>query len=135
MEKRAVNPAGLAAPQGFNHAIIVSGGRLVVLAGQDASDQDGRIVGRGDLLAQCEQVLRNLQTVMDAAGGRMHDIVKLNVFVRDCAAYRAALEPLGGLFRAYFGRYYPAMALFEVTGFFRDDTLIEMEGLAVVPES
>lgn len=130
--REIINPPELAAPRGFSHGIATSGGRLLFLAGQDASDAEGRIVAPGDLLAQCEQVLSNLRTVVRTAGGQMPDIVKLNVFVTDRDLYRARLKPLGELFRRYFGRYYPAMALFEVKGLFQDDALIEMEGFAVL---
>jgi enamine deaminase RidA (YjgF/YER057c/UK114 family) len=132
MVKAIVNPLTLAPPRGFNHGILVTGGKLLFLAGQDASDGEGRIVAPGDLVAQFEQVLRNLQAVVEAAGGTMQDIVKLNIFVADRDAYRANLEPLGAIFRAYFGTYYPAMALFEVSGFFQEQALIEIEGLAVI---
>lgn len=132
MHKEIVNPPTLAAPRGFNHGIAVRGGTLLFLAGQDASDAAGRIVAPGDMLAQCEQVLRNLQAVVHAAGGTMQDIVKLNVFVADRDVYRDNLKPLGALFRSYFGAYYPTMALFEIARFFQDDALIEIEGMAVL---
>jgi enamine deaminase RidA (YjgF/YER057c/UK114 family) len=135
MSKQIINPPGLAAPVGFNHGILVTGGRLLFLAGQDASDAEGRIVAPGELLAQFEQVLRNLQAVVEAAGGTMQDIVKLNVYVVNRDAYRANLKPLGERFRAYFGSYYPAMALFEVSGLFQEEALIEMEGFAVIGAS
>ncbi|MCQ3980653.1 MAG: RidA family protein, partial [Anaerolineae bacterium] len=41
-------------------------------------------------------------------------------------------KPLGRVFRAYFGDHYPTMALFEVSAFFRDGNLIELEGIATV---
>ena len=132
MEKIIINPPTLAPPKGFNHGIVTTGGRLLFLAGQDASDAEGRIVGRGDLAAQFEQVLRNLGAVVRAAGGSMTDIVKLNIFVADRIDYRAKLKPLGAIHRRYFGDYYPTMALFEVSGFFQDEALIEMEGFAVI---
>ena len=132
MQKEIVNPPTLVPPRGFNHGILVTGGKLLFLAGQDASDAEGRIVAPGDLVLQFEQVLRNLHAVVSAAGGTMQDIVKLNIFVADRRDYRANLKPLGKIFRDYFGDYYPAMALFEVSGFFQDEALIEMEGLAVI---
>jgi enamine deaminase RidA (YjgF/YER057c/UK114 family) len=135
LEKRIVNPAALAPPRGFNHGILVSGGRLLFLAGQDASDSDGRIVAPGDLIAQFEQVLRNLRAVVEAAGGAMTDIVKLNVFVADRDVYRANLKSLGRTFREYFGDYYPTMALFEVSNFYQDAALIEIEGIAVISDA
>jgi enamine deaminase RidA (YjgF/YER057c/UK114 family) len=135
MEKQIINPPSLAPPRGFNHGIVVSGGRLLFLAGQDGSGPDGRIVAPGDLVAQFAQVLRNLRTVVETAGGTMQDIVKLNIFVADRDAYRANLKPLGVIFREHFGDYYPTMALFEISRFFQDEALIEMEGFAVLPDS
>jgi len=132
MEKRIINPPTLAPPKGFNHGILVTGGQLLFLAGQDASDAKGRIVAPDDLVAQFEQVLLNLKAVVEAAGGTMQDIVKLNVFVRDRADYVAKLKPLGQVFRSYFGEYYPTMALFEVSNLFQQEALIELEGIAVV---
>lgn len=133
MDKKIVNPPQLALPRGFSHGIVTSGGRLLFLAGQDGSDAGGRIVA-GGLVAQFEQVLHNLQAVVLAAGGEMPDIVKLNIFVQSRDEYLTHLKPLGQIFRRYFGDYYPAMALFEVSGFFQSEALVEAEGLAVIEE-
>lgn len=132
MSKQIINPSGLPTPRGFNHGLLVSGGRLLFLAGQDASDGDGQIVAPGDMLAQCGQVLHNLHAVVHEAGGQMSDIVKLNVFVTSREAYVEQLKPLGKLFRDYFGGYYPAMALFQVAVLFNPDAMVEMEGFAVL---
>jgi enamine deaminase RidA (YjgF/YER057c/UK114 family) len=133
LDRQIINPASLARPRGYSHGILVNGGRLLFLAGQDASGPDGRITDPGDLVAQYEQVLRNLQAVLTEAGGQLQDIVKLNIFIRDRQDYRAHLKELGEVHRAYFGHYYPAMALFEISGLFQDEALIEMEGFAVLP--
>lgn len=132
VSKEIITPADLPEPSGFNHGIITEGGRILWLAGQDASDSQGNIVGPGDIVAQYEQVLRNLKAVMDEAGGAMTDIVKLNVFVTNRALYKDNLKPLGKLMKHYFGAYYPVMALFEVISLFRDDALVELEGVAVL---
>lgn len=132
MSKEIINPASLPAPRGFNHGLLTTGGKLLFLAGQDASDGAGHIVAPGDIVAQCQQVLHNLHAVVHEAGGQMADIVKLNVYVTSRDAYVAQLKPLGGLFQEYFGAYYPAMALFEVVKLFQPEALIEMEGFAVL---
>ncbi len=132
MQKQIINPPILASPKGFNHGVLVSGGKLLFLAGQDASDVKGKIVAPGDLVTQFEQVLHNLKAVVEEAGGQMQDIVKLNIFVRNRNDYLAKLKPLGQVFRAYFGDYYPAMALFEVSAFFQEEALVELEGIAVL---
>jgi enamine deaminase RidA (YjgF/YER057c/UK114 family) len=132
MSRQIIIPPALPAPRGFNHGILVRGGALLFLAGQDASDAEGRIVAPGDVVAQLEQVLRNLGAVVEAAGGTMRDIVKLNIFVRDRDDYVAQAKPLGEVFRRYFGGYYPTLALFEVSALFQGEALIELEGMAVL---
>lgn len=132
MEKNIINPSSLSHPAGFSHGILVTGGRLLFLAGQTGSDAEGRIVAPGDLVAQYEQVLHNLQTVVEAAGGKMQDITKINIFVRNRDDYLAHLKPLGKVHQSFFGAYYPAIALFEISRFFQDEALIEIEGTAVL---
>ncbi len=132
MEKTIINPPTLPRPVGFSHGILVTGGRLLFLAGQTGSDSWGQIMAPGNLVAQYEQTLLNLQTVVEAAGGKMQDITKLNIFIRDRDDYLAQLKPLGIVHRSFFGTYYPAMALFEVSRFFQNETLVEIEGFAVI---
>ncbi len=132
MGKTIINPAGLARAVGFSHGVLVTGGRMLFLAGQTASNVEGRIVAQGDVVAQYEQVLQNLQTVVEAAGGKMQDIMKMTIFIRDRDDYLAHLKPLGKVHQAFFGTYYPATALFEISRFFQDEALIEIEGLAVI---
>jgi len=132
MEKTIINPPPLARPRGFSHGVLTSGGRLLFLAGQTGSDAEGNIMAPGDLVAQYEQALRNLKVVVETAGGKMQDIVKFNIFVRDRDDYLAHLKPLGQVHRSFFGNYYPAAALFEISRFFQDEALIEIEGIAVL---
>lgn len=130
--KTIINPPTLPRPRGFSHGILVTGGRLLFLAGQTGSDATGQIVAPGDLVAQYEQTLRNLKAVVEAAGGKMQDIMQITIFIRDRDDYLAHLKPLGQVHRSFFGDYYPATALFEISRFFQDEALIEIEGLAVL---
>ena len=130
--KRIVNPPVLARPRGFSHGILITGGRLLFLAGQTGSDAEGRIVAPGDLVVQYERTLHNLKAVVEAAGGKMQDIAQITIFIRDRDDYLAHLKPLGQVHRTFFGDYYPATALFEISRFFQDDALIEIQGLAVL---
>ena len=128
--KRIITPPELAAPRGFNHGILCSGGQTLFLAGQDAGGADGRIVCHGDIVGQYEQVVKNLQAVCVEAGGTLQDIVKMNIYVSDAALYKAHLKELAQVHRQYFGKYYPTTALFEVVGFYQDHNLVEIEGIA-----
>ena len=132
MKKTIVNPPALSPPVGFSHGIVTEGGRLLFLAGQTGSDEHGRIVAPGDLVAQYDRAVANLGEVVRAAGGNLTDIVKLNIFVRDRDDYMAKLKALGKVHRGHFGEYYPTMALFGVTALFQEDALVELEGIAVI---
>jgi enamine deaminase RidA (YjgF/YER057c/UK114 family) len=130
-----VNPPTLPRPAGFSHGFTAEGGRLVLIAGQVARDQAGRVVGKGELVAQFRQVCENLRAVVTGAGGQMTDIVKLTIYVLDVADYRARLRAIGAVYREYFGKHFPAMTLVGARDLFDapDGCLIEIEGIAVVP--
>jgi enamine deaminase RidA (YjgF/YER057c/UK114 family) len=132
MAKKIITPPTLVAPRGFAHGIATSGGTTLWLGGQDASDAQGKIIA-GGLVAQMDQVLRNIQAVVQEAGGQMSDIVKLTIFVADRDDYLAQSHELRSAWRPYFGDYYPALALFQVSAFFQKEALIEIEGFAVIP--
>jgi len=134
MNKTIINPSTLPHPRGFSHGILTTGGRLLFLAGQTGSDAEGNIAAPGDLVAQYEQTLRNLKTVVESAGGNMQNITQITIFIRDRNDYLAHLKPLGQVHRSFFGDYNPAAALFEVSGFFQDETLVEIQGLAVLQD-
>lgn len=130
----AVRPRTLPKPTGFSYGYEVKSGRLVFVAGQVAMDSDGRIVGRGDLVAQFRQTCANLQTVLNAAGGELTDLVKLTIYVLDVAEYRKNLKPIGDVYREYFGKHFPAMTLVGARDLFdaAEGALIEIEGIAAL---
>ena len=130
-----VNPASLPQPKGFNHGVATTGGRTLFLAGQTALDSEGKIVAPGDIVAQYRQVLGNLRAVVEEAGGTMQDIVKTTIFVSDRDGYKAHLKELGQVHIEFFGKYYPATALLEISRFFDDDALVEIEGIAVMRDA
>ena len=124
----AVQPRTLPKPAGFSYGYEVKRGRLVFLAGQVARDEH-------NVVAQFRQVCRNLQAVMSAAGGDMTDIVKLTIYVLDTADYKRHLREIGGVYREYFGKHFPAMTLVGARDLFdaADGCLIEIEGVAALP--
>lgn len=131
---QAVNPPTLAKAVGFSHAWEAQGGKTIYLAGQVAFDKEGRVVGKGDLVAQFRQVCDNLKQALLARGGQLTDIVKLTIYVLSRAEYKAKAKKIGAVYREYFGRHYPAMTLVEVKGLYDDDQgcMVEIDGVAVV---
>jgi len=134
MAKVAVNPHSLAKPVGFSYGFEVRGGRILFLAGQVAFDKDGKIVGRGDIVAQFRQICQNFKTVVESQGGKLQDIVKLTIYALDKQKYRASSKAIGQVYREYFGRHYPAMTLVEVKALY-DETegaMLEIDGFAAL---
>jgi len=131
MSIERVNPSSLAAPSGFAHAVIATGGRLVFLAGQTALDEAGAIVGE-TVVEQFEQAFANLLAALDAAGGRPTDLASLTVYAVDLADYRMHGKEIGEVWRRLAGRNYPAMAAIGVSRLWDEAALVEVQGFAVI---
>lgn len=125
-----VNPAELARPSGFSHAVVAQG-RVIFLAGQTALDSSGAIVGDG-VVAQFEQALASLLTALRAAGGTPEQLTSLTVYATDLADYRAHGAEIGQVWRRLVGRSYPAMAAIGVSRLWDDAALVEIAGFAVI---
>lgn len=128
-----INPPELGPPVGFSHAVVTVPGTTVHLAGQIASGTDGRLAADG-LTAQFDLALANVVTAVRAAGAAPEHLVSLTVYTTDVAGYRAAAEEIGRVYRRHLGRHYPAMALFGVTELYDPEALVELVGLAVIPD-
>jgi enamine deaminase RidA (YjgF/YER057c/UK114 family) len=129
MSKEIFNPPTMMKPAGYSHVAKVSGGALVYIAGQVSADVSGQLVGEGNLEAQAEQVFKNLKAAVEAAGGTMADIIKMNVYLVDAAEVPK--------FRSVRDRYVnvekpPASTLVVVTRLARPGWLIEIEAVAAI---
>lgn len=114
---------------GYSQVAKVSSGTMVFVAGQVALDQSGTLVGENDFSAQIRQVFENLKAAVEAAGGTMHDLVKLNTYVLDFAHLAE--------FRKVRDQYIdvanpPASTAVQVSRLFRPEFLVEVEAIAVV---
>src|SRR2546428_14167103 len=129
------NPPSLPKAVGFSHAAEARGGRTLFLAGQVAKDREGRVVGSGDLVAQFRQVCENLRAVVAAAGGELTDVVKLTIYVLNTDLYKRHGKAIGGVYREYFGRHFPAMTLVRARGLYHpaDGCMLEIDGVACLP--
>jgi enamine deaminase RidA (YjgF/YER057c/UK114 family) len=133
MDMERINPAGLARPSGFSHAVAAPGG-LVFLAGQTGMDRDGQIVS-GGIVAQFEQALSNLLAALAAAGGQPSDLASLTIYLTDVEDYQAHGKEIGAVWRRLAGSDYPAMAGVGVTRLWQPDAVVELQGFAVVSRS
>src|SRR5260370_9959332 len=132
MALERVNPASLARPSGFSHAVVATGGRMVFLAGQVALGADGAIVG-GTVAEQFDRALANLLEALRAAGGSPGHLASLTVYVVDLDDYRRQSSQIGLAWRRLAGREYPAMAAVGVSRLWDPAAPAELHGYPVIP--
>ncbi len=125
---KRTNPPTLSKPTGSTHVVEVTGGRTVYVSGQIALDKDGQLVGAGDMKAQAEQVFKNLQAALAAAGATFSDVVKMNTYTTDMSQAPAIREVRS----RYFGETVPASTLVQVVHLARPEFMLEIEVIAVV---
>jgi len=124
-----VNPPTLSKPTGYTHIVEVSGpAKTIYISGQIAYDKDGNVVGGGDMKAQAEQVFKNLESALTAAGAKFSDVVKMNTYITDMDKAPAVREVRA----RYFGDATPASTFVKVAGLVRPELLLEIEVVAVV---
>jgi enamine deaminase RidA (YjgF/YER057c/UK114 family) len=88
MERKPINPWSWSINLGFDQAELIEGHRRqLVCSGQDAVDADGIPRHPGDMAAQLEFALDNLEAVVAAADMTLADIVRLNVYTTDVDEY------------------------------------------------
>jgi 2-iminobutanoate/2-iminopropanoate deaminase len=129
---KRTNPPALSKPTGYTHVVEVTGpAKTIYISGQIAFDKDGKLVGAGDMKAQAEQVFKNLQAALEAAGAKFTDVVKMNSYITDMSKIQAVRDVRA----RYFGEVTPASTFVQVAGLVRPDLLLEIEVVAVVPAS
>lgn len=133
MSPERVNPPHLAPAAGFSHAVRVTGGTTVHLAGQTALDADGTIVG-DDVVEQFERALANLLGALEAAGGTPEHIVSMTVYIVDMDDYKARSRDIGRVWKRLVGAHYPAMAGIGVARLWDVEALVEVQGVAQLPD-
>jgi 2-iminobutanoate/2-iminopropanoate deaminase len=126
---KRTNPPALSTPTGYTHVVDVAGpNRTIYISGQIAFDKDGKIVGAGDMKAQAEQVFKNLEAALTAAGATFSDVVKMNSYTTDMSKVQAVRDVRA----RYFKDATPASTFVEVKGLVRPELLLEIEVIAVV---
>ena len=131
MPRRQIRTSKLRAPSGhFSQAIAIEAkGTLVFLSGMTSRRADGTIAGVGDIEAQTRQVCENLKSAVEAAGGSLDDVCRVDVYVRNMEHF----EAIHKVRREYFKGPPPASTMVEVTKMVHPDYLIEINAIAVLP--
>lgn len=130
MPINSFNPDDVWKPFGaFAMAVVQGDGKLVHLKGQVALDQQGNVVGAGDIDTQVTQVFDNLRTVLANFGGRLEDIYSLTHHVTDIEAFMST----GHIRGQYFKPPYPVTTTVEVSRLYHPQLLVEITASAEIP--
>ena len=103
-------------------------GNLLLISGITAVDDDGTLVGEGDIVAQARYIYRRIEQVLRAAGGTLADVAQTTDYITTTEGYRATAE----VRREVFGDRFPAATGVIVAGLLRPGALIEIDAIAVL---
>jgi enamine deaminase RidA (YjgF/YER057c/UK114 family) len=116
-------------PPTYAQAVKVTGAQtLLFLSGQVAYDRSGNVAHRGDIVGQAREVFRAIKAQVEAGGGTLANVVKLNTYLTD-VRHRADILPVR---EEFFGKKLPASTLVGVAALAHPDWLIEVEAIAVL---
>jgi enamine deaminase RidA (YjgF/YER057c/UK114 family) len=131
MSHKTINPASLPKPSGYAHGILAD--NTVFLGGQTALDKNMKIVP-GGIVEQFTQAFSNVLTTLREAGGQPEDLVTVTIYLTDVDDYMANGREIGRIWREMAGTQYPAMAGIGVTRLWQKEAMIEIQGIAVIPQ-
>lgn len=129
---KIVQPADWKRPRGYSNGVVARGDQ-VFLAGQIGWNEREEIVS-ADFVEQTAQALRNVVTVLRAAGAEPAHLVRMTWYVTDKHEYMERAKEIGAVYREIVGDVYPAMTLVQVADLLEDGAKVEIEATAIVPE-
>ena len=122
-----INPDTLSHSRGYSQVVKV--GNTVYIAGQISAGADGNVVGKGDAEAQVQQIWRNIEAAVKAAGGTLRNVVKTTTYVTNIQYATAVRKVREELFQS---SNPPTSTLLVVAGLASPDYMVEIEAIAVV---
>ena len=128
-----LNPETLHKNPAFTNVVVVSGSvKTIYIGGQDSVDTSGNIIGKGDLKAQTEQILKNIKAALAAGGAQPEHVVKWNIYV----VQGQSVQDGYAAFQSVWGNPAnpPVITVVFVASLGHPDFLAEMDAIAVVPE-
>lgn len=128
-----INPKGLFTSPAFSQMVVINGpGSTVYIGGQNAADNEGQLVGKGDIARQTGQVMENIETALAAAGGSYADVIKLTIYIVQGQnvndAFKAAQKFMSK------AKNPPIVTGVFVAGLTNPDYLLEIDAVAFIPE-
>jgi len=131
-DSKLIHPDGWMKPSGYSHGVSASG-RVVVTAGQVGWNPSNGAIESNEMAEQAAQALRNVVTLLRAAGAGPEHLVRLTWFVTDMDEYLISRKALGAAYREILGQNFPAMSVIGVSALVEKRAKVEIEATAVVP--
>ena len=111
---------------GYSRAVRT--GRFIAVSGSAAVDENGQLVGEGDMYAQAKQCIEVIANALERAGARLSDVVRTRMFVTDIERW----EEVGRAHQEAFGDVMPATSMVEVSRLIDPRMLVEIEADAII---
>lgn len=127
-----LQPPDWAEPKGYANGIAARG-TLIFVGGQIGWNAQQQFE-TDDFIGQCEQTLRNILAVLQAAQASPQHMVRMTWYVVNRNEYSARLKELGDIYRKILGKNFPAMTCVEVSGLMEARAKVEIEVTAVLPD-
>lgn len=130
MAKQQIKTGKLADPAGhYSQALAVPAkGVLVFVSGMTARRVDGTVAGVGDVEEQTRQVCENIRAALEAAGGTLADVCRVDVYLRNIGDR----ERVNKVRRQVFGSPPPASTMVEVSKLASPEYLVEISAIALI---
>ena len=116
-------------PARFTFSPAVRAGNLIFLSGTTATDDKGKIVGPGDIVAQTRRIFEKFEAILKSVGGDLSNIVETTDYFLSLEDYNKTGDLRRELFK---GPPWPAATGVVVSGLIRPDALIEIKGIAAL---
>ena len=112
----------------YTFSPAVKRGNLLFISGQTGTDEMGRVVAKGDIVAQAKAAYEKIRAILKAAGATFDNIVMTTDYITTTENYRATAD----VRREYFKNGFPAATGVVVKSLLREDALIEIDAIAVL---
>ena len=131
MANKIIHPDGWKATKGYANGVLTDNGQLFI-GGQIGWTSD-QVFETHTFIDQMEQTLVNIVAIVEAAGGKINNIVRLTWYIKDKNEYINNQKNIGEVYQKIIGKHYPAMAMVVVKDLIEDEALLEIEATAIIP--
>jgi enamine deaminase RidA (YjgF/YER057c/UK114 family) len=111
---------------GYSRAVRI--GNYICVSGTTATDKDGNIVGESNSYEQTIQIIKNIQTALNALGAELKDVIRTRIYVTDIDNWKE----VGKAHAEYFKQIRPSCTMVQVNKLINPKIMVEIEVDAIV---